>query len=512
MNEVSITFVQFKDILQQLDNNKDYEAMYEQTKIALSHNPESINLLYFHGYAQMHTNKVVEAKETLSKAVNLCKKKNITINEELLYAYQTALLKVDGYGHDAHLFYKHACREPKNYAKIIAYGLSTIRMAEARQGAISKETFEAIERVEFCINHHTHENPDIVAGIYNILGMLYKETGNYQKAEEQYLKAIEFLPTKHDPQHNYGHLLLLKGDYQAAWERLEYRIKTAQFIGQVMDIDAPFWKGESLENKYLHIQAEQGIGDEIFYSCLFQYLPLHALKKISVGCDRRLVSILRPLLHLVDCEFINRHDKKTINQLKPDYQIMMGSLPYVLRLFHDQQPIPPCLRGDPEKKEMFRTILQKESAGKKTIAFAWRTMGKHTQRRNIKLQEIQEFLCFEDYFFVPVQYLLQKEDKEVLDNMHVDHYIADIDFKSDFDSLAALISVCDGVATADINIVHLAGALGKKTALFLPEHPNMRWSCPEKQKSLWYPTVHFINKDGDSWKNAAREAIAFFRF
>jgi ADP-heptose:LPS heptosyltransferase len=67
----------------------------------------------------------------------------------------------------------------------------------------------------------------------------------------------------------------------------------------------------------------------------------------------------------------------------------------------------------------------------------------------------------------------------------------EVDNREDLDGLAALIEACDEVVSIGNATAHLAGALGKRTTVLLPEAPSWRWLAQDDQ-TLWYSSVQVI--------------------
>jgi len=64
----------------------------------------------------------------------------------------------------------------------------------------------------------------------------------------------------------------------------------------------------------------------------------------------------------------------------------------------------------------------------------------------------------------------------------------EVDNREDLDGLAALIEACDEVVSIGNATAHLAGALGKKTTVLLPEAPSWRWLA-QGTTTPWYESV-----------------------
>jgi ADP-heptose:LPS heptosyltransferase len=58
----------------------------------------------------------------------------------------------------------------------------------------------------------------------------------------------------------------------------------------------------------------------------------------------------------------------------------------------------------------------------------------------------------------------------------------------DFDNTAALCMCMDLVVTIDSSLAPLAGALGHRTWVLLPQTPDFRW-MRDREDSPWYPSI-----------------------
>jgi ADP-heptose:LPS heptosyltransferase len=63
----------------------------------------------------------------------------------------------------------------------------------------------------------------------------------------------------------------------------------------------------------------------------------------------------------------------------------------------------------------------------------------------------------------------------------------------DFADTAAVISLLDGVISADTAVAHLAGAMSKPLSLLLPFGADFRW-LRERDDSPWYPTARLFRQ------------------
>ena len=80
---------------------------------------------------------------------------------------------------------------------------------------------------------------------------------------------------------------------------------------------------------------------------------------------------------------------------------------------------------------------------------------------------------------------------------------------NDWAEVAALIENCDAVIGLDNAVVHLAGAIGKKTIVLLSEVSDWRWlSYSEGESSVWYKSfLKLSKKDSTSWQDLTKRAL-----
>jgi hypothetical protein len=74
---------------------------------------------------------------------------------------------------------------------------------------------------------------------------------------------------------------------------------------------------------------------------------------------------------------------------------------------------------------------------------------------------------------------------------------------------AALLDAVDYVVTVQQTAVHVAGAVGAKTFVLLPENPHWRYGV-EGEEMPWYGSVTLLRKKTD-WESLVQEAIRRIR-
>ena len=80
---------------------------------------------------------------------------------------------------------------------------------------------------------------------------------------------------------------------------------------------------------------------------------------------------------------------------------------------------------------------------------------------------------------------------------------------NDIDGLASLIDACDFVVSVSNTTVHIAGSIGKKTYLMLPNNRGKLWYwSKENAQSIWYKSIEIFERNiSESWKNLIQKII-----
>ena len=107
--------------------------------------------------------------------------------------------------------------------------------------------------------------------------------------------------------------------------------------------------------------------------------------------------------------------------------------------------------------------------------------------------------------FVDLQYTDTSDERsEFKKNYGVEILkIDEIDNFYDLDGLASLIDACDCVVSVSNTTAHIAGSIGKKTYLMIPQNRGRLWYWPkENEQSIWYKSIQIIEKTKvNSWDN-----------
>lgn len=344
--------------------------------------------------------------------------------------------------------------------------------------------------------------------IHYKLGNVYKQLRNYDKALASYDEALKLKPEYADVHFNKGLLLLSIGEYANGFELYKTRWHIKKYESDALVTAIPRWDGNT-KIRNLLIWAEQGIGDEIFFSSLLSLLPDSDMR-ITVAADMRLHAIYQrsfPGVQLLD----RKLQKQQIDS-GFDAQLPIGDLGHVLGL--DANKIEkrryPYLLPDPARRA---EILRKNDflMKKPVCGISWSSANKEFgAERSAKLTDFAPLLTNPNVSVVNLQYGdVDAQIRDVKQQLNAYIYQADeLDIFNDIDGLLALIDTCSFVLTTDNVTAHLAGAIGKAATVLVPHGKGRIWYWHGQPHSVWYPSVRIVDQDHpEDWRLPIIKAI-----
>jgi len=308
--------------------------------------------------------------------------------------------------------------------------------------------------------------------------------GDWEKALDLDLRAIEANPDSPEPRLGAAQLLFYAGRLGEAWKHYEFRLSTRRKTSQtqIYTHDVPMWEGQSLEGKTLLVAAEQGIGDEVMFG---NYLPFlyDRAKKLVIGCDHRLVDIYQR-------RFPNAHVERYIDKMVSGYRYR--NFPKA-QYYHDEgemvidYAMPVCsvaqfdwlsldavkphpegfMHADPDQLAAMKKRLAKIS-DKPKVALAWRSGLMNAERSYVyatieALGPLREIADKVD--FINIQYGEVSEEVAKAKEMFglTIHCLDGIDLKADIDANLAIMEACDLVISSSSAPGQFAMAAGVPT-------------------------------------------------
>ena len=457
-----------------LKNQGKVEEAVASYKKALSFKPDHADAYYNMGIALQDQSKLEEAISSYKKALSL-KPDDAEAHNNIGNA-----LKEQGKLDDAKASYEKALSLKPDYAK--AYNNMGSTLKDQCKLDDAKASYEKALFLK----------PDY-AEAYNNMGTVLQDQGKLDDAIASFEAALSLKPDYAEAHKNMGRLHWLQGNFQTAFELLEYRwLVKSRNIGEPYKTKKSEWEGEI---ERLFVWKEQGIGDEIMFSSLLIEAEQQA-SSLTVECDSRLIPIYKRSFPS-KTKFID--DRKKINEQDYDSHVAIGSLSKYFRsdISDFLKTSAGWLKADQARAANYRnSLLSKPSS--KLIGLSWftRTKKVNSHFRNIDVQQLLDHLIGLPLDFVSLQYALSKEELiEINNNIPIDILSVDeLDLFNDIDGLASLISACDIVISIDNINAHLSGALGVDTRVMLPKVADERWGLSSK-RSYWYDSVKLYRQE-----------------
>jgi len=326
-------------------------------------------------------------------------------------------------------------------------------------------------------------------------GLVLDQLGRLDESLASFDRAIALRPDLADAAANKGIALLRAEHFEAGWPLFEQRKVLVRGGAEVV---APMWDGKSRVDE-LQVLAEQGVGDEIFYSSMLPELVPYA-SRVCACVDRRLVPLFRRSFGECGIAFAAR-ETPLIPQA---HKLFLASLGVHFR--RDRASLgkvrSPFLRACPERTAMLREQLVARDAAL-VCGVSWSS--KNAQfgvPKSVTLEALRPLMSLPGIAWVNLQYGDTSEEQERMRRSggHALINVDSVDNYDDLDGLAALISACDLVVTVSNTTAHLAGALGKPVLIMLPRASGSFWFWHHtRTDSPWYPNARLFRQqvDGD---------------
>ncbi len=354
-----------------------------------------------------------------------------------------------------------------------------------------------------------------------LLGINYMDLGDYNQALFYYDMALTIAPDNYNFLHGKAVALKYLGNISQSKKILEYivsndknNIQSSVTLGMMYLAERNFEKGMDLyclrskdskfkdvfkdkiwnkdtdiTGKNILLYTDCGLGDTIMYA---RYLPQirELANNVTLQTDKELTEILG-------------ENFKNINIIKkgitpPDYDVVMPFMDVPVAINSNFNEIPyrnSYINVSNDDIKKFSSIPEIEGKNNK-IGLCWQGNKRIFKNRSIPYDLIKLFTKNSKYNFYSFQL---EEDIEETDNFfNLRKYI------NSYKDTAALLKNMDLLITIDSSIVHMAGAIGLKTFLLLPQTAEWRW-FDDKEKSSWYDSVKiFRQTEAGNWEEVLK--------
>jgi hypothetical protein len=313
----------------------------------------------------------------------------------------------------------------------------------------------------------------------------------YNRVEEalaDYNRALALDPDNADANFNAAISRLCLGDYSAGWKQYEYRWQKEKL--KPREYSQPMWRGEeNLQGKTIFVHPEQGFGDSLQF---VRYVPM--LAKLGA----RVLLAVPPALRELMCSVSGVARVLTDGDETPDFDLHCPLMSLPLAFGTELANVPaevPYLWPSRERLETWSPRLPSET-GHLRVGLCWAGNPSHVNDRNrsMALTHLTDVLSLPNVDFVSIQRDVNEQDAAILRNHGVLHLGGQF---TSFADTAAVIALLDLVVVVDTSVAHLAGAMGKATALLVPFSPDWRWLL-NRADSPWYPSMRIFRQTAPS--------------
>jgi Flp pilus assembly protein TadD len=332
-----------------------------------------------------------------------------------------------------------------------------------------------------------------------------RQAERYEESLPHYQKMLQVGAEYPQGVHGYGKTLLALGDLDQGWDAMEFRFVSS--LGSWERHGLVNWS-PGIDAQHVLAYSEESIGAELmFASCLPDLI--NSVEHCVVECETSLHSLFRR--SFPRAKFVPLADDYVRPDGNPwgialDAQIAFGSLPRFFRKSIDDFPLRKAyLVPDKELVARWDTRLAGLGDAKK-IGILWNgTWTNETPKQtSLPHQELRSLMTrHQGAAWINLQLGSHQNDMSSQRGLGVAPRIFPEAFKYDLDAMAALLVALDLVITPPGYVAHLAGALGVRTWLLIPEGADWRHSIDVAQpRSVWHPSIKMYRQtQGQSWQH-----------
>ncbi len=341
------------------------------------------------------------------------------------------------------------------------------------------------------------------AYIYNNLAKIYFDLNNHEKAMENSFKALKMKKSDGDIQKTIAFIYLKDHDFENGWRYYDGRLDIEDFKEKnnfIKKLNKKLYRSRSLNNqkgKFL-IVREQGVGDEILYSSMYEDV-LSDFDNIIIECDPRLLNFYKRSFQKYRAKFVSigtiTNDDEEFKKI--DNIIYAGSLGRYYRKNIKDFKNNSFLKLDKKKlDEMNRKLSIYKKKYK--IGLSWKSFSdKFATDKSLNLKDLNKMFNLANCDIFNLQYGDVEEEINSFNNTTKNKLLSieGLDLINDFEGIASLLKSLDVFISVSNSTAHLAGALGVKTILIKPENFAVFHYWNQKTDNTpWYSSVRLVDK------------------
>lgn len=344
------------------------------------------------------------------------------------------------------------------------------------------------------------------------LAIAYLDGGALGPARDHLTRSLELDPAQDgEAPFTLAQLELLEGHWPEGWAALErfHRARESEF---------PY---RTTERERVLVRGKGGIGDEIMLASLIPDLRRDGID-FTLICEPRLMGLFER--SFPGCNFKPRDEAEHRPivvwnagaadpvQSQPAYscECFMASFGSIYRPSRESFPRTPYLVPDPQLRLAAREVLAALPGKKVGIAWAGGP-ALNWARRSLTLAELVPLMRdMPGVSWVTLEYLDPSASITELAKQGITvHEIPGATRAGvDYDATASFICELDAIVGVNTAVMHLAGAMGLRAHVMVPQVPRWWWSL-EGSQSAWYGSLalHRQGPDGRWPIEAVRAAL-----
>jgi len=341
-------------------------------------------------------------------------------------------------------------------------------------------------------------SPDDYAACNNMV-QTCTVAGRHGEAVYWYKEALKRAKDENDRQEarmNVGLSLLATRQWEEGWTCYDAGLQRNKCRPDISFKGEPRWNGEPHQG--LVVYAEQGLGEEILFGSMIPDLLADKQRnaQVVIECDPKMSGLFSRALKLPVYGTRFSKERSWTQRHRITSHVAMGSLGRFYRTEPKMFPARACLRAEPQRSLMYRTLLEQLGPGR-TIGLAWTGGRKNTgaPQRSIGLAQFAP-LAGDDVHLISLQYC--DPAKDIADCGFRVHHFPFATETQDYDDTAALVSNLDAVVCVTTAVAHLCGALGVRCHVLVPEHPQWHWNA-DGPNAWWSSVEHYRQGKDEPW-------------
>lgn len=337
------------------------------------------------------------------------------------------------------------------------------------------------------------------------LGIAYQRNRQVKEAIDHFKNLIKKYPKNSLIHFSLSNSLLCNKNFKEGWKHYKHRFHVFKGIKlDFLKMKYHLLNKRIKENDSVLVISEQGTGD-IFNFIRFKY----DLK--SKYPNNNIKLLIRDELYDLFKEDKDVITLKEISNYKFNYWCALLDIPGFLKLSAEdiKNNYKPYIKSS--KKCDYSSCSNNYKIG---ICWAGNAMFSNDRNRSCHLKEFKVLMNFPNVKL----FSLQKDNRtrkwngiKGYVNLSDCSEIRAVDmspFMKSWDDTAAIIDGLDLVISVDTAILHLAGAMNKKTFGLIPFSPDWRWGL-DSEETFWYPSVKLFRQEkiGD-WTGVFKKITA----